>query len=233
MFIALVTISLLIDITHQVSYFPSHWWVSAFTSPNIIVHTSSPYFKVVTTRTNQSRRRMIRAPTIHDLPDMKRIIDAAELFPSEMMDEMTKKYFDQQQQQHENDDGVAKDLSNEFWFVKVVTQESEDSSTKKHVIAALVYAAPEKMTEGCYNVLLLAVHPQYHRMGYGRALMSYMEDQLKMNHAERVVLVETSGNEEYGTARTFYTALGYNAVARIPEFYQKGEDKIIFHKFLL
>jgi ribosomal protein S18 acetylase RimI-like enzyme len=184
---------------------------------------------------------MIRPPSVHDLPDMKSIIDAAELFPSEMLDEMTKNYFDQQPQM--NDDGimsthssntaVTTNGSNEYWFIKVVTQELEDpQQPQKDVVVALLYAGPEKMTEGCYNVFLLAVHPQYHRLGYGRELMTHVEDHWKNHQIARIVLVETSGNDEYHTARDFYTALGYNAVARIPEFYQEGEDKIIYHKFL-
>jgi ribosomal protein S18 acetylase RimI-like enzyme len=215
----------------------SAFTVQSISNPSNILHLSSTNFK----SGSNIQDSMIRPPSIHDLPDMKRIIDAAELFPSEMLDEMTKNYFDQQQ--IEKNGNMTNDVSNtvdttngskEYWFVKVVTEEVEDlKQSPKDIVVALLYAGPEKMTEGCYNVFLLAVHPHYHRRGYGRELMTYAEDQLKQNQNARIVLVETSGNDEFHTSREFYTELGYNAVAQIPEFYQAGEDKIIFHKFML
>jgi hypothetical protein len=49
---------------------------------------------------------------------------------------------------------------------------------------------------------------------------------------ERVLLVETSGLPEFGRTRAFYLHLGYAEEARIREFYQAGEDKIVFRKAL-
>ena len=221
---------------------------SAFTFRSILNPISILHPPLTLSRSHRNSHSvtnsMIRPPSIHDLPDMKRIIDAAELFPSEMMDDMTKSYFDHQGQQTTMDGNTVQhdssaaitalnNGSTEHWFVKVVTEAPKDSQQPPtDVVVALVYAGPEKMTEGCYNVFLLAVHPNYQRQGYGRALMTHVADQLTITAAARVLLVETSGNDEFATAREFYSALGYTAVARIPEFYQKGEDKIIYHKFL-
>jgi ribosomal protein S18 acetylase RimI-like enzyme len=101
---------------------------------------------------------------------------------------------------------------------------------KVKVYVPIAFAGPEKMTEGCFNALLLAVAPNCQREGHGRDLMIYLADHLQSNSIARILLVETSGNDEYAGTRHFYTAIGYKQVAMIPEFYQKGEDKIIYLK---
>ena len=45
-------------------------------------------------------------------------------------------------------------------------------------------------------------------------------------------LVETSGLPEFERARAFYRKCGYEEEARIREFYNAGEDKIVFRKAL-
>jgi ribosomal protein S18 acetylase RimI-like enzyme len=49
---------------------------------------------------------------------------------------------------------------------------------------------------------------------------------------ERVLLVETSGTEDFEYVRAFYRKNGYEEEARIREFYAAGVDKIIFRKML-
>jgi ribosomal protein S18 acetylase RimI-like enzyme len=48
----------------------------------------------------------------------------------------------------------------------------------------------------------------------------------------RMLLVETSGLASFERQRTFYRKCGYNEEARIRDFYQAGEDKIVFRKAL-
>ncbi len=59
--------------------------------------------------------------------------------------------------------------------------------------------------------------------------MRHIEQALAAN-GQRLLLVETSGLPRFEKTRAFYKKLGYNEEARIREFYQAGEDKIIFCK---
>lgn len=95
----------------------------------------------------------------------------------------------------------------------------------------VVYVAPERMTEGTWNVYLIAVHPDHQRQGRGAALLAQVE-QMLTERSERVLLVETSGLESFEYVRAFYRKSGYDEEARIREFYKAGEDKIIFRKAL-
>lgn len=49
---------------------------------------------------------------------------------------------------------------------------------------------------------------------------------------ERILLVETSSLPEFERARRFYRMLNYTEEARIREFYDDGDDKIVFYKRL-
>lgn len=149
----------------------------------------------------------IRPLTSTDLPAVKAVIDANELFPSEMLDEMTKPYLS----------GATTD---EFWLT------FDDGSP-----IAVAYCAPERMTQGTWNLLLIAVLPDNQSQGIGAAIMAHVENMLT-KRGERVLLVETSGLDAFVRTRSFYSRIGYDEEARIREFYQAGEDKVIFRKAL-
>ncbi len=98
-----------------------------------------------------------------------------------------------------------------------------------HGAAAIAYYAPERMTDGTWNLYLLAVHPDYQGRGRGSALVRQVEQNLRRVGA-RVLLIETSGAPGFAVQRAFYAGLGYHEVARIREFYAAGDDKIVYWK---
>ena len=149
----------------------------------------------------------IRPVTPDDLPALKAVIDANELFPSDMLDEMILDYFTNEE-------------SNDYWFTY------DDGKP-----VAIAYCAPERMTEGTWNLYLIAVHPDFQKEGRGVALLRHIEQKLA-SRGERILLVETSGLESFEGTREFYCKCGYEKEATIREFYQAGEDKIVFRKSL-
>jgi GNAT superfamily N-acetyltransferase len=98
-------------------------------------------------------------------------------------------------------------------------------------IEAAAYYAPERMTEGTWNLYLLAVHPDQQGQGRGAALVRHVEQDLREVGA-RVLLIETSGVPGFAGQRTFYAGLGYHEEARIRDFYEPGDDKVIYWKAL-
>lgn len=115
-----------------------------------------------------------------------------------------------------------------------------DSATKNdHVwitdddkgLVGVAYYAPERMTEGTWNLYLIAVHPDHQGKGRGTALLHAVEQALT-RRGERLLLVETSGLESFERTRAFYRKCGYFEEARIRDFYVAGEDKIVFRKEL-
>ncbi len=157
-----------------------------------------------------ARRRLsgsVRAAVAGDLPGLKTVIDATGLFPSSMLDDMMASYL-----------GDSCEAA-EFWLASV-----DDGK-----VSGVAYCARERMTTGTWNLLLIAVHPECQGRGRGAAMMQHVEAKLAAG-GERILLVETSALPEFETTRSFYKKLGYHEEARIRDFYQAGEDKIVFRK---
>lgn len=81
---------------------------------------------------NQHRPNPIRSVIPDDLPELKRIIDATDMFPSEMLDDMIAGFF--------NEEG-----SDEIWL-------THDRDGAK----AIAYCRSEEMTDRTWNLLLIA-----------------------------------------------------------------------------
>jgi ribosomal protein S18 acetylase RimI-like enzyme len=53
-----------------------------------------------------------------------------------------------------------------------------------------------------------------------------------LEHSGRLLAVETSSKESYERTIAFYRRLGYEEVSRIRDFYDVGDDRLIFVKKL-
>jgi ribosomal protein S18 acetylase RimI-like enzyme len=144
----------------------------------------------------------------HDIRPLRRddldaacaLIAANDLFPPDLLPEMA--------------DPFLAGASGELWLTAGQGQ-------------GLAYAAPERMTDGTWNLLLLAVHPENQRRGLGRALVSATCEAIGRKGG-KLLLVETSGLSGFAGARRFYGALGFRRAARIRDYYQPGEAKVIY-----
>lgn len=150
---------------------------------------------------------MIRPLRADDLPAVKAVIDACELFPSEMLDEMVSAF-------------LGPEPCQEFWLVY-----DEPNPI------AVAYCSQERMTQGTWNQLLIAVHPEHQGQGIGTQIMQLTE-QILGEQGERVLLVETSGTEGFERTRAFYQKNGYEEEACIRDYYAEGDHKIVFRKAL-
>jgi ribosomal protein S18 acetylase RimI-like enzyme len=76
----------------------------------------------------------------------------------------------------------------------------------------------------------MAVDPAVQHSGIGTALVTEMERRLRGR--ARLVVVETAGRPAYAATRAFYQARGYHPTARIPDFYSRGDDLVVYTKSL-
>lgn len=97
--------------------------------------------------------------------------------------------------------------------------------------AGWVCYGPTPCTLGTYDIYWIAVSPRFQGHGLGRALLEHAEAQVRRVQG-RVLVLETSGRPLYQSTRGFYLAAGYREVARVPEFYAPGDDRVIYAKYL-
>lgn len=97
--------------------------------------------------------------------------------------------------------------------------------------AGWVCFGPTPCTSGTYDIYWIAVSPHFQGRGFGRALLERAEVLIRGIQG-RVIILETSGRHLYQSTRGFYLAAGYDEVARVPEFYMPGDDRVIYAKYL-
>ena len=151
--------------------------------------------------------KFVRPLVRDDLGRVGHLVDSNNMFPSEMLGDMTAAYFDEEGDTHR-------------WIV--FDQQRVDG---------VAYYIPEQMTAGTWNLLLIAVDPDAHGQGIGSTLMRHVETELAGEDV-RILLVETSGVPDFARTRGFYEMLGYDREARIRDYYAAGDDKVIFRKAL-
>lgn len=78
---------------------------------------------------------------------------------------------------------------------------------------------------------MIAVRPDRQGQGRGAALLRHVEDELRAS-SQRLLLVETSGLPTYERTRAFYGTCGYHQEARVRDYYQAGDDMVLFRKAL-
>ena len=155
-----------------------------------------------------NKNKEIRMVNGNDIPALKEVLDTIELFPSEMLDDMISDYLNNPE-------------TEEIWFTE----------TENDKPISIGYCAPEKLTEGTYNLYAIGVRKDIQSSGTGRRMMSFIENYLKEN-GQRILIVDTSGTDEFKLAREFYDKLVYNKEAVIRDFWQEGDDKVVYWKKL-
>ena len=104
---------------------------------------------------------------------------------------------------------------------------AEDDSA----LVGYICYGPTPMTEGTWDLYWNAVAQGKRHQGIGSALMKSAEKEI-IRAKGRLVLVETSSTPAYEASRRLHIGHGYEIVARIPDFYAPGDDKLILLKRL-
>jgi len=107
---------------------------------------------------------------------------------------------------------------------RIVVIENE----RKDVTGYLTWG-PTPMAEDAYDLYWMAVSPAEQGTGLGKALVRWLEGEVRKLNG-RMIIIETSSQPLYHPSRQFYVNLDYKEVARIPDYYKKGDDRVIYAK---
>lgn len=91
---------------------------------------------------------------------------------------------------------------------------------------------PTPGTDGTYDLYWIAVDPALHSRGVGRALDAHVEETVRSRDG-RLIVAETSSTPRYDATRMFYQRRGYNECARITDYYRKGDDLVVYGKYIV
>lgn len=87
------------------------------------------------------------------------------------------------------------------------------------------------MTDASFDLYWIVVERALQGRGVGRVLLAEVEAEVTRLQG-RMVLVETASKPQYAATRAFYLRLAYQEIARVPDFYRLGDDRIIYWKRL-
>ena len=87
---------------------------------------------------------------------------------------------------------------------------------------------PTPCTVGGFDLYWIVVGKPWQGRGVGSALIEEMERRI-LGRA-RLVVVETSGRDDYLATRAFYQRRGYVPAARIADYYAPGDDLVTYVK---
>jgi ribosomal protein S18 acetylase RimI-like enzyme len=91
---------------------------------------------------------------------------------------------------------------------------------------------PAPMTQGTFDLYWIVVDPDFQGQRIGYQLLGFLEKVLRGMNG-RMVLADTSSIPEYEKAQKFYLQNGFQEVARVPDYYWPGNDRVTFCKRFL
>jgi ribosomal protein S18 acetylase RimI-like enzyme len=98
-------------------------------------------------------------------------------------------------------------------------------------IMGYICYGPTPMTQGTFDLYWIAVDPDFQGKGMGSKLLDFLEKMVKELKG-RIILADTSSVPQYEKTKSFYLKNGFQEVARVPDYYHSGNDRITFCKRL-
>jgi D-alanine-D-alanine ligase len=96
-------------------------------------------------------------------------------------------------------------------------------------VTGYICYGPTPCTMNTWDIYWQAVARQKRGYGIGSALTRIAEANIEQTGG-RLIMIETSSALLYKNTRRFHINRGYEIIARIPDFYAPGDDKIILQK---
>jgi ribosomal protein S18 acetylase RimI-like enzyme len=90
---------------------------------------------------------------------------------------------------------------------------------------------PTPMAQGTFDLYWIAVDPDFQGQRVGSTLLNFLEEVLK-TEGGRLILADTSTVPQYEKTQRFYLKNGFEEVARVPDYYHPGNDRVTFCKKL-
>jgi len=94
-------------------------------------------------------------------------------------------------------------------------------------VAAYACFGKNPMTRATFDLYWIATRADRMGKGYGRAMVEFVAEEAR-KQGGKLLVIETSSQESYGTTRRFYDRIGATLAATLPDYYDEGDDKLIY-----
>jgi ribosomal protein S18 acetylase RimI-like enzyme len=124
-------------------------------------------------------------------------------------------------------------------LIDIVLRDENQNDYKIHCLVdhedqAMGYICygPTPMTQGTFDLYWISVDPNFQGKRVGSKLLDFLEKEVR-EEGGRMILADTSTIPQYEKTKSFYLRNGFREVARIPDYYYPGNDRITFCKRLV
>jgi ribosomal protein S18 acetylase RimI-like enzyme len=111
-------------------------------------------------------------------------------------------------------------ISSDYYFV---------FAEEEGVVIAYSCYGPISISKTCFDLYWIVTHNDFRGMGIGKKLLEETCKEAALMGCS-ILIAETSGLEHYLPTRAFYEKNGFAKEARIKDFYDFGDDKLIYTK---
>jgi D-alanine-D-alanine ligase len=105
------------------------------------------------------------------------------------------------------------------------------AEVEREEVVGFASYSPTPLTDGVFDLCALIVHPDFQERGIGRTLLQTVEESVRLEGG-RMILAEVASRASQSATRAFYIHGELEEVARIPDFYAMGDDKVVYTKRL-
>ena len=121
-------------------------------------------------------------------------------------------------------------------LIDIVLKDSIQKDYKIHCVVdggdqciGYICYGPTPMTQGTFDLYWIAVDPDFQKQGAGSTLLRFLEEVVG-GEGGRLILADTSTIPHYEKTQKFYLKNGFQEVAKVPDYYHPGNDRITFCK---
>jgi|WetSurMetagenome_2_1015567.scaffolds.fasta_scaffold576168_1 ribosomal protein S18 acetylase RimI-like enzyme len=138
-----------------------------------------------------------------------------------------------------SESGVFKDI--ELDIMKEALEEWERRADNKSTlveislsgrVSGFAYFGPHNGTDYTYELKWVIVGRLSAKQDVGRQLLDRVEEEILRAKPNAVLSVETSSLKEGAIASDFFLQAGFSLIGRIPNFYGKGDDYLMYAKHI-
>lgn len=161
-----------------------------------------------------SAQTMRTEPTTRDAAEVRALVEATGFFSKDEADVAEELVTER----------LTKGLASGYHFL--FADGPEDGGAGGRLEGYACYG-PAPCTVGSFDLYWIAVHPGAQGKGLGRVLFHAVAEAAAAQGG-RILFAETSSREQYAPTRRFYERCGCTVRALVRDFYDAGDDKVIY-----